>query len=168
MVCLNKIKTNLDKWMSKPVSFDGKISITKIMVLPLTNFLSSMLYLNPPKGYWDKLHSLISELIWTRKTPRIKLEMFQREKLAGGWGLPNFKIFHCSFILRTIKAWLDPSNSTSWRSLEAKLIYRCRLLLLGGRPSAYPIWSNNGIHTLGQLFNTYGLPTFDDLYSITV
>ncbi len=48
-----------------------------------------MLPLNPPEGYWDKRHSLISEFIWNRKPPRIKLEMLQREKSAGGWGLPK-------------------------------------------------------------------------------
>ena len=122
---------------------------------------------------------------------------------------------HWSFVLRTIKSWLDPSNPTSWRSLEAKFIHPCRLqdliytdipikqvrtlfgpiienalvtwrlvteytntnnkwhfhtpifynhnLLIGGRPAAYPIWSNNGIHILGQLFNCNGLRTFEDL-----
>ncbi len=113
MECLDKIRTKLEKWMSKPISFGGRISIIKMMILPLINFLSSMLPLNPPKGYWDKLHSLISEFIWNRKPPRIKLETLQKEKSAGGWGLPNFKIYHWSFILWTIKAWLDPSNPTS-------------------------------------------------------
>lgn len=36
-------------------------------------------------------------------------------------------------------------------------------LLIGGRPAAYPIWLNNGIHILGQLFSSNGLHTFEDL-----
>ena len=50
IVCIDKIRTNLGKWMAKPISFDGRISTIKMMVLPLINFLSSMLPLNPSKG----------------------------------------------------------------------------------------------------------------------
>ncbi len=42
-------------------------------------------------------------------------------------------------------------------------IFHNHNLLLGGRPAAYPMWSNSGIHILGQLFNIHGLRTFEDL-----
>lgn len=165
--------------------FWRRISIIKMLVLPLINFLSSMLPLNPPKGFWDRLQSLISEFIWNIKKPRIKFTTLQREKL------------------RILRSWLDPSNSTSWCSLKAKLIHPCRLqdLIYAHTPikqarilygpiienvlvtwklvTEYyktnnkwhyhtPIfhnhnWSNNGIHILGKLFDTHGLRIFEDL-----
>jgi len=211
----NKIKTDLGKWALRPISFDARISIIKMLVLPQINFLSSMLPLNPQVGYWDKLHSLVTSFIWNSRRPRIKLTTLQRHKTAGGWGVPNFKVYYWSFVLRTVQSWLDSTNSTSWRSLEENLVHPHRLqdliyagvplkqaklrfgpiianvlitwklvtkhtnletkwhhytpifhnynLLLGGRTLAYPIWSNNGIYLLGQLFNTNGLCTFQEL-----
>lgn len=114
--------------MSKPISFDGRISIIKMMVLPLISFLSSMLSLNPPMGYWDKLHSLIGKFIWNNKKPTIKLTTLQRDKSDGGWGVPDFIIYFWSFVLRIINSWLDPRNPTSWRPLEEGLVYPCRLI----------------------------------------
>lgn len=212
---LDKIKNDLGKRMPKPIPFDARISIIKMMVLPQINFLSPMLPLNPQTGYWDKIHSLITGFIWNNKRPRIKLVTLQREKSLGGWEVPNFKVYYWSFVLHSIKSWLDLTNSTSWRFLEDNLVYPYRLqdliyaevplkqakmcfgpiiatvlttwklvtkytnittkwhyhtpifhnynLLLGGRTLAYPIWSKNGIYILGQLFNTNGLCTFQEI-----
>lgn len=123
MVCLDKIKTNLDRWMSKPISVDGRISIIKMMVLPLTNLLTSMLSLSPPKGYWNKLHSLISEFIWNKKNKYQAWNVAEREI---SWRLGSSKLWNLPLIIY-IWAWLDPSYFTSWCSLEAKLIHPCRL-----------------------------------------
>jgi len=215
MKVLEKIKKDLGKWTLRPISFDARISVVKMIVLPQVNFLSSMLPLSPHIEYWDTLHSLITTFIWNNKRPKIKLTTLQREKSVGGWGVPNFKVYHWCFVLRTIKLWLDPTKPVCWRPLEDKLAHPHRLqdliyaevplkqakmrfgpiifnllltwklatnnthfkkkwhyhtpifynynLLLGGRTVAYPMWMNNGIYLLGQLFNTNGLRTFQDL-----
>lgn len=125
-LCLDKIRPNLGKWIYKPISFDGRISIIKMMVLPLILFLSSMLPLNPPMGYWNKLHSLVGKFIWNNKKPTINLTTLQREKSCVV-SVPDFKMYYWSFVLRIIKSRLDPSNPTSWRPLEEGLVYPCRL-----------------------------------------
>lgn len=116
------IRTNLGKWMSKSISFDGRISILKMMVLSLIGFLSSLFPLNPSIGYWDKLNNLIGMFIWNNKRKMI-ITTLQRKKSAGGWGVPNFKIYHWSFVLCIIKSWLDSSGPASWRFLEEGLVY---------------------------------------------
>ena len=72
--------------LGKSLGPDGipRISIIKIIVLPLLNFLGSMLPLNPPIGYWDKLHSLIGKFIWNTKKPRIKQPFRGRNQLEAG------------------------------------------------------------------------------------
>lgn len=52
---------------------------------------------SPPKGYWEKLHSLTSKFIWNGKRPRLKLKTLQQDKIQGGLGLPNFKMYSWSF-----------------------------------------------------------------------
>ena len=149
-----------------------------------------------------------------KKKTRIKFAMLQRKKSAGGWGLSDFKIYHWSFVLHTIKSWFRPikshilvlfgskantsmqitgSNlyrysyqtsqntfwsrywkcSGNWRLVTEYTntnnkwhfhtpIFYNHNLLIGGRPAAYPIWSNM-VHILGQLLNSNGLRTFEDL-----
>lgn len=47
---LNKIKTDLWKWALITVSFDARISIIKMLVLPQIYFLSSMLPFESTSG----------------------------------------------------------------------------------------------------------------------
>jgi len=65
-------------------------------------------------------------LFGINKRPKIKL-ISGREKSAGGWGLPNFKVYYWCFVLRTIKLWLDPTKPVCWRSPEEKLVHPHRL-----------------------------------------
>lgn len=65
-----------------------------MMVLPHTNFLGSMLPLNPQIGYWDKLHSLVTGFICNNKRSSIKFTTPQREKSAAGSKVPNHKVYY--------------------------------------------------------------------------
>ena len=73
----NKVKADLDRWMSLPNSLRARVSIVKMNILPRINFISSMIPLSPPVNYWNKIHSCVSRFIWNRKRPRLKLSVTQ-------------------------------------------------------------------------------------------
>lgn len=60
---LKLIKSDLSRWTNIAVALTGRISIVKMNILPRLNFVSLMLPLSPPSGYWDKIHSTFSIFI---------------------------------------------------------------------------------------------------------
>lgn len=124
---LKKIENDLNRWMPLPSSVPARISIVKMNVLPRINFISSMLPLSPPVGYWKKLDSLLKSFIWNKRRPRIKWSALQLPKSQGGWALPNFRLYQWSFTLQHLKHWLDPEARTSWIEIERDLVAPMRL-----------------------------------------
>lgn len=50
-------------------------------IVPRVYFISSMIPLPPPAGYWNKLHSAASKFIWNGNRPRVKHSIAQRGKV---------------------------------------------------------------------------------------
>lgn len=92
----NQVEKDLEHWPKLPNSLQAHISIVKMDVFPHINVYSSMVPLAPPKGYWEKLCSLISRFVWNGKRPRLKLKTLQRDGTQGGLALPNFKMYFWS------------------------------------------------------------------------
>ena len=124
---LAEVESSLLKWSSSTLSFHSRIPVIKMNTLSRINFVSSMLPLAPLKGYWKKIHSLLSKFIWAGKRPRIKLSVLQRPKKFGGLGLPNFQWYHWSFVLRPLSSWFDTASCVSWRPIEESIVQPHRL-----------------------------------------
>lgn len=123
----SRIETDLTRWSHLPKSFQARVSIIKMDILPRINFFSSMLPLSPPTDYWKKVHSLISKFIWAGKRPRVKLSTLQRHKLEGGFSVPDFKFYFWSFVLRPLTDWLTPDSDPCWKPIEKNLVLPHRL-----------------------------------------
>lgn len=104
---LNRVKADLDRWISLPNSLRARVSIVKMNILPRINFISSMITLSPPVNHWDKINSIISQFIWNKKRLRLKRSTTQRGVDSGGLSVPNFKFYFWSFVLRPILVWHD-------------------------------------------------------------
>lgn len=62
---LNKIKADLDRWITLPNSLRDRVSIVKMNILPRIHFISSMIPLSPRVNYWNKIHSVCLDLFGT-------------------------------------------------------------------------------------------------------
>lgn len=122
-----QVEADLARWTHFPNSLQTRVSIIKTDILPRVNFHSNMIPLSPPKGYWDKMHSLISKFIWGEGRPRPKLTTLQRNKWNGGLAVPNFKFYFWSFVLRPLSNRLNPQVQVSWRPIEEHLASPHRL-----------------------------------------
>ena len=91
-------------------------------ILPRINFVSSMIPLAPPVKYWNKIQSTISQFIWNKKHPRLKMATLQRRRGDGGLAVPNFKFSFYSFVLRPLFVWNDAATPVSWRQLEENIV----------------------------------------------
>lgn len=127
MSIFEKVEADIQRWMCLPSSPAARMSTIKMNILPRINFISLMLPLPPPVNYWKKLDSLLIKYIWNGKRPRIKWSSLQRNKINGGLGCPNFKLYHWSFILLSVTKWFDPSWQSSWKQIEKERISPIRL-----------------------------------------
>lgn len=87
------INNDLNRWSTLPLSLLGRIESIRMNILPRQLYLFQMLPVDVPRSsfdYWDKL---ISQFIWQRERPRIRLKMLQLSKPDGGLNLPNLRYY---------------------------------------------------------------------------
>ena len=89
-VILKKIAEDVGRWKHLLASVPNRISVIKMNILPSINFISSMLPLSPPAGYWQKLDTILRWYVWNDKRPNIKWSVLQLRKSDGGLACPNF------------------------------------------------------------------------------
>ena len=123
---LKKIEDDLERWAALPSAIPDRVDAIKMNVLPRINFVSSILPLPTPVGFWQKLDSKLKKFIWHGKKPCIKWSTLQRDKPQGGWACPNFKLYHM-FVLRSLKHWFDTEVASPWKTLEQELVHPLRL-----------------------------------------
>ena len=124
---LKKLEDDLNRWAALPSSLPARVATIKMNVLPRINFVSSMLPLPTPAGFWQKLDTKLRKFIWNGKKSRIKLSTLQRDKPQGGWACPNFKLYHWAFVLRSLKQWFDAEPASPWKTIEQELVHPLRL-----------------------------------------
>lgn len=123
----DRVTNDLNRWSSLNNSLQARASIIKMNILPRVNFISSMLPLPPPAGYWKKLQSATYKFIWNNKRPRLRRSTVLRRKLDGGLGFPHLSFYFNALSLRPLITWFDPKAAVSWRPLEEVLVSPHRL-----------------------------------------
>lgn len=84
---------DLQRWSHIPLTLAGQINIIKMTILP--NFLFFYISVFPYISkvfFFHSIDKIISEFIWNRKKPRLRVIFLQRPKPVGGMGLPNFQL----------------------------------------------------------------------------
>lgn len=89
---LKTVEDNLQRWMNLPTSLIGRIATIKMAILPMINYLFSMIPIKPPPSWFKSLDSTISKFYWKNKTPRIKLATLQKPKTQEVWKHQTFSI----------------------------------------------------------------------------
>lgn len=117
-VLTTKVKADLQRWGSLPVSLAGRVQSIKMNVLPRYLYLFQCLPVFLTKSFFEKLDSIISSYIWEGKPPRIKLALLRRSRERGGLGLPDFRYYYWAANLHKIVLWLSDEES-NWCTLEA-------------------------------------------------
>ena len=113
---LGKIKSIIKTWSRRTLTYFGKATIIKTLILPqiiyqLTNLPS------PPDAYLKDIDNLIFEFLWDKKRPKIKKSQLYLEHSHGGLKIPNIYAFSQSLKLRWIKALVDIEEVSDWKSI---------------------------------------------------
>lgn len=122
-----EVEHDIAIWTKLPASLQTRIASVKMNVLPRLNFVSMMIPLPPPVGFWKRVDSLLGKYIWNSGHLKIKLSTLQRSKKKGGLAFPDCMRYHQAFQLRPLRTWLDCSSQVAWRDIEDALVFPYKL-----------------------------------------
>ena len=97
------------------------VETIRINVLPRLLYLFQMLPIEVPKSTFDTLDKLISQFIWQRKRPRIRLKTQQLSKPDGGLKLPNLRHYYWAAQMKPLVAWVQNCTYTRWLNIEQSM-----------------------------------------------
>lgn len=119
---LQKIKTNLEKWVKIKLTLWGKINIIKMIIAPQFNYLVMMLPITIPPAIFKKYDDVVKQFLWEGKKARIKLSKLCTPKEKGGLGLPDPRLYAISFEMAKLsKHWKPTDNSLDWIDIENEM-----------------------------------------------
>uniref|UniRef100_A0A670JMH3 Reverse transcriptase domain-containing protein n=1 Tax=Podarcis muralis TaxID=64176 RepID=A0A670JMH3_PODMU len=105
------IKKDLEIWNRLKLSFWGRISMIKMLVLPKMLFLFQMLPILKGVAIFKEWQRMISRYIWQDKKPRIKYKLLTDVKERGGFALPDLKLYYEATCLCWLKEWIKLKNT---------------------------------------------------------
>lgn len=114
---LKRIRDDLDRWISLPLSLLGRIALLKMNILPrlLYHFQMVPILLNKTIR---RVNSCFSTFIWNKKKPRLKMAKLQMSVEKGGLAVPNIRLYQLATQLRYIADWINDDPESVWLDLE--------------------------------------------------
>ena len=113
---IEKIKTLLNSWHYRDLTYLGKITVIKSLALPI--IIQSLTVLpNPPVHIFVELQRLLFGFLWNKKPDKIKRNVIINPYEKGGLKMPHIPSFCFALKMTWIHKLLDPLNNSPWKIL---------------------------------------------------
>ena len=122
---VSKLKLNIEKWRTLPLSLVGRINAIKMVALPRFLYYFQNLPIFLTSAFFKKLDSIILPFVWGYKSHRISKAHLQKPTEDGGFGLPVFRNYYWAANARAMMYWqqgqpgVAPTNAPQWLNIEA-------------------------------------------------
>lgn len=120
-----KLKQDLERWASLPVSWLGRIALIKMNVLPRLLYPIQMIPVLFSKRVLKDINGWLTSFIWNKRRPRLKMAVLHLPSSRGGLDLPNIRLYQLSAHLRFVSDWVRGKTSI-WSDIETALS-QCKL-----------------------------------------
>ena len=110
----NKIKTVMQIWKQRSLSWKGRIMIIKTLILSQVTHLLSMIF--TPLHIIKKLDNILFHFLWGDSPPRIKRETIVADTNDGGLKMTDVFSFHNAQKAMWVKRYLQNTNG-KWKML---------------------------------------------------
>jgi len=106
---LNKIRDDLIRWMTLPLSWLGRVALIKMNVLPCLLYPMQMIPILMSNKVIKELNGWLNSFIWSKRKPRLKLFKLQ---LPGAKGGLDLQILNCISWLASLDSLLNGLKKT--------------------------------------------------------
>uniref|UniRef100_A0A670J9A9 Reverse transcriptase domain-containing protein n=1 Tax=Podarcis muralis TaxID=64176 RepID=A0A670J9A9_PODMU len=100
------LKKDMEGWARLKLSFWGRISMVKMMVLPKLLFLFQTIPIIKGTKDFNEWKKVITRYVWEGKKPRIKYKLLTETKERGGFALPDIRLYYEAACICWIKDWI--------------------------------------------------------------
>ena len=92
---MKEIKDDINRWRDNPCTWEGRVNIVKMTVLPNAIYRFSEIPIILPTALFTQLEQKISQFTWKQKRPQIAKAVLRKRKLVFHFLVFLFNYFCC-------------------------------------------------------------------------
>ena len=111
-----KVKSLLNSWIYRDLTYMGKITVIKSLALPI--LIQSLTVLpNPPSRILTEIQNMFFSFLWNGKPDKVKRKVMIGPYENGGLKMPHILSFCQALKMTWINKLVDPLNVSAWKTL---------------------------------------------------
>ncbi len=115
---IEKIKSLLNSWIYRDLTYVGKITVIKSLALPILTQCFTVLP-NPPSHVFKEIEKVFFSFLWNNKPDKIKRNVIINLYEHGGLKMPHIQSYCMGLKMTWINKILNPLHTSPWKTLIA-------------------------------------------------